>query len=1014
MNFKVSDATITSICSPFEKTNDEILTWCDWMRNFDRSVQPNITLKEDGIDINSSQEVAIIGTRKVFNAKAKELLFDMKSSPDFDNILSSVQNYILYIEGSLRPLNVIFEGILSGDTKSGLQKLTSLPGRALVENPKAGYALLTEFIFNTFNGEQNLYNNENDDGLTDDRSEMLKLLNIDVSKTRVNFGNWNAVVTEGIVNHVNVSILKLVSVQRKQYFMDLVKSILVSHDFTHMTFIELQKTLKVLATLSYGFIIKMEKKKLIRVENPGRLPLTKDQISTIHSGVNYAGVHPLISGVIESRVRGNLEKQMQKLKLEKKFIPELTHVVGSTFQTARLKNGHRVGIIAAMSVGENASQAGLRSFHHAGVSDATGFDRIKQVTDNPSIDKVKNGFTIIALNGSPSRVEAYNYVQEIQETRISDVCQVTVGRSSDEVDEISEQFGETPVFVAEPGGWQDRYIKISGKMKSLLEKDPAGERVSTQRPKWLIRLKCNKDRLYEMRMTPVDIAQLIERNIRDARAIASDFTTGLIDVYVNTSGSSQNLGINTDYSKLVMEVAPKLSGILIKGLVGFSKALIQKFEISKFISTIQKVDNSHIVAFNYRDCKLDGVSEDDTYQFLVNKVGSTVKIIKQPEMTFIVEGFVGDLRKRILEPETVKLVDLVLSKDEEDNVLTIKLDKQKALNIHDVDVFEIMSFFQKQNELTTFAPVDIEFNRSDFAVIIRRSHTFTPQDIAKELERFGISEEVSFQGDNIVYSNIRFDADYQRLQIMLRGYGPTLKSKLDRKAKQLTITLYPMSLLGAWSILESIQDCKGITYTTFMSRKRESYNNRYRILAKGIGYDQLSDTEFVNIYATHSSVPIEYYKYFDIEAAFDYINSELVLNAGAEVGNRHLALISDTMCYMGAPIKLKLSGKRATHSGPLATAYFEQTLKLLMDSAAGSRVDNLTSAVGMTLVGDFQRGDYGDEDARKQDTRVESAIDLLMQSTVTTRKVVKTKVEKPKKQTPKPVTESDFFFEDEM
>ena len=1001
MSLEVSEVTIREICEPFETSNQNVKSWCDWMRNFHTKSDTNVDVVEENIVLNNAQKVAILGARRVFKAMCVDLISSLSSNPDYNAVLQTTLQFVLYIEGSMMPLHIILEKFLKNTKKSlVVETLTLEPGTNIVSNPSATYEKLKDFIETTFTATNCLYNNVTDQGLTDDRFKLLKELDIDVQKVTVNFSNWKTIVINGLMTRLNYGILGRVEITRKKLTLDRVESFLNIHDFTSLTSSEVRKMLEVFHSHIFNYILSEKNPKLKNVKAVGRKTLEPKQIKMILSGVNYAGVHPLISGPIEAKMRKNLTKLLNDVELENKFVPELAHVVVDTFQKARLHQGHRVGIIAAMAVGEDASQAGLRSFHNAGVTGATGFDRVKEVTDNPNIDKVRNGFTIIAIEGKPDAIQAQLYAHLIEETRVSDICQIVVGRTLPTVPEISTEFGETPVFVAEAGGWQERYIALSRFLTTPDQKQKDMHRPKFDRPNWILRLRCDKSKMYQKRITPTTIAQIIENAFSDMRAIPSDFATGLIDIYINTSGIGKNFGISDEYAKLTMQSIPILSGKIIQGVYGFSKTVIEKFDITIFISKIYKIDeNRHHVIFNSHDVKINGVPKEDLLIFLRNKVTPTGVITELPDMTFEVTGFEGDLRARILAPEVVRLVDFVDSRQENDSNFTVKLNKHKLLSEEDISVLELSQFFEKQNELKTFASIDIKFNRNDFSVSLSRSVDFTPKVLAEEFQRFGISDQVSFGDDSIVYDNVRADADYERFQIALRGYNSNISSKVDRKAKRITLTLHPMSVSGAWNLLEAIQDCSTTIYTTFTARKRQRLGERYRIIAKGIGIENLAQVEFVNIYATHSSVSREHYKYFDIECARDYINSELVLNVGGDIGDRHLGLISDAMCYMGSPIKLKLSGKRATNSGPLSTAYVQETLKLLMDSAAGYQTDDLNSAVGMTLIGDFNRGEYGHNDNTVELEKTESAIDLLMSSTVTTRKVVKPKAKPEQKPT---------------
>jgi hypothetical protein len=1007
MSLEVSDITIRDICEPFEVSNPEVSRWCEWMRNFHTDPEAGSDVIDDNITLNTAQKVAILGARRVFIAKGTELVSSLSSHPNYQQVLKAVRLHVLRIEGSMIPLHVIFDRLLKGAKNSKLSKtLTDEPGTNIVSNPKFAYGNLETFIVSTFTFTQCLYNNTTDEGLSDDRYELLKALDVDVQATTVNFNNWNPTIVTGLMKQLNNSIHPKVDSSKRQQVLERVEALLNAQDFTSITLEEIKMTLEVFHALVPGYILAAMKVKLRPVEAKGRTNLEPKHIEQVLKSVEYAGLHPRIKGPIETHMRRNLTEQLKSIQLESKFVPELAYTVQNTFQSARVTQGHRVGAIAAMAVGEDASQAGLRSFHHAGVSGATGFDRVKEVTDNPDLDNVTNGFTIIAIKGNPDESQAQLYVHLIEETRISDICEIVVGRRDVKVPEISKTFGETPIFEAEKGGWQDRYVnlvRLLDMKKTKDQKSQDSSRPSFNRPEWLLRLRCNKSKMYQKRITPANIAEIIEGHFADMRVIPSDFETGLIDVYVDTRGSSQNFGIADAYAKLTMQSIPVLSGKIVQGVYGFHSTFTEKFEITKFISSIKQSEGSHVINFNPREVKVNGISSEDITNFLRNKIGPTATLrvvtdtsVRVPkDLSYQVVGFEGNLREKILAPEVVRLVDVVTSKSDRDGSLVVQLDKRKMLAVEDVSVYEVLNFFSKQNELQTFASIDISFDRSDFTVTLSRAQDFTPQVLAEEFSRFGVSSEVSFQADSIVYNNVRSDVDYARFQIAVKGYGSNLSAKVNRKERQITLTLHPMSVSGAWGLLEAIQDCNSKIYTTFAARKRQRLGERYRILTKGIGLSKLVQLEFVNIYATHSSVPREYYKYFDIEAARDYINSELVLNVGGDIGDRHLGLISDVMCYMGNTIKMKLSGKRATNAGPLATAYVEQSFKLLMDSAAGYQFDNLNSAVGMTLIADFNRGQYGSHGDEKASDETKSAIDLLMSSTVTTRKVVKPKPQEP-------------------
>lgn len=990
---KVSSLLINEICEPLGTQTDEITRWCNWMKTETPSLDSNEPAPvEDGVTLNSTQNVAILGARMIFKAKAREALSKLQSQPNFQNILDTTYAYILYLEGTLPTIATSFLDFMK--FKTGHSKLIAgerIPRNKIITQPSRSYADLERFLSDTFLADHCLMNNVKSEGLSRERSEILKSLGFDPDVDHVDFENWNTTIAALLTKYLHDFVFARIGEVEKRSTVLEVGSFLQSSNFVFMTTLDVKSILETMRQYGFGYILTKSSAKIEERKVAGRTKLSDDEIQAILKVVKYPGVHPLIAGPIEAKVRSALASQLEEVKLEPKFIPQLAVLTQEHFDRARVHKGHRSGMIAAMSMGEDASQAGLRSFHHAGVTGDSGFDRVKFITDNPAVEKAKGTFTIIALKGMPTAKEASVYATKIEETRISDVCTITIGRTSDKVPDMSDIFQGTPVFDAEKEGWQQRYVDFFIKLK---EEARSPIRPSFDRPDWIVRLTCDTNIMYQKRITPAIIAESIEQAYTKFTAIPSDFKTGIVDVYVDVSGTSHAKD-NPDakaYTQLSIDVVPQLASRLIQGIVGFSKAFIEKYSITSMISSIKKSGDDHIVSFNERDVALNGVPENQIVNFMIGKAG-TAEVQVAPESrntVFKIKGFKGNFRERILAPEVVKLSDAVLSTFADNNVFIAVLDRKFLRLTHDVSTIDIIDFFAKQNALDMFKSVDITFDRTKFEVQIKKSTSFTPELVAEGFKRFDISESIRFERNVIIFEGVRDGVDLTRFQMAVDSYGTTMTIDADRDSKTIRLNLYPLSLTGTWEMLLNVSTGCEILPTTFESRKKQRLSERYRILAKGIGLGKLSYLPFVNIYATTSSVPMEHYQYFDIEATRDYINSEFVLNVGADVGDRHLGLISDVMCYVGVPIKIKLSGKRATFAGPLATASLQESLKLLVDASAARAQDELKSSVGMTLIGDFQRGKFATDEKTKID-ETESAIALLMSSTPSSRTVIPTK-----------------------
>jgi hypothetical protein len=652
------------------------------------------------------------------------------------------------------------------------------------------------------------------------------------------------------------------------------------------------------------------------------------------------------------------------------------------------------------------------------------------------VDKAKAGgkaFTKIELLGMPTREEAAVFARKLEETYIPDLCEIHIGRTSEDVPDTHGIFGDSPVFVMEKGGWQERYISI---IRKLGQSHQTQGRPSFDRPPWIVRLVCKKEKMFQARISPANIAMIIEERYNNYRAIPSDFYTGLIDVYVTLDGKGAPGDEPQDraHSELQLEVKPQLRGISLQSVIGFSKTLVEKYSITRFISRVTHSQGGHVVEFSSKDIRYNGVPLEQLDEFVRYKAGKDVQVeVSKDGLTFTLKGFVGNLHAHLIALATIKLEDAVKEvkgsgkeggmggeerrgkgggegeersgkeegkregETEERDTFKIALNRDFLRVQNGVAVESLVDFFAKQNELKTFESVEIGFDRNTFVVTIGRASGFTPEGIVSEFKRFNISDNIETTADSIIFNNVKDTGDLERFQIAVESYSRTLVTVTKPKERKITLTLYPLHFEAAWSLLVNVNTGCQIIPTTFVAQRWQRLSERYRILARGIGLDQLAFLPFVNIYATISSTPMEHFEVFGIEAARKYIMNELATNAGSNVGNRHLSLIADAMTYVGQPIKVKLSGKRATMAGAIATASMEQSLKLLLDSSLANAQDELKSAAGMTFIGDFDRGSLPTSKREEEEKELESVLSSIFDVTPKVRTRGKKEVEKKSK-----------------
>jgi len=108
------------------------------------------------------------------------------------------------------------------------------------------------------------------------------------------------------------------------------------------------------------------------------------------------------------------------------------------------------------------------------------------------------------------------------------------------------------------------------------------------------------------------------------------------------------------------------------------------------------------------------------------------------------------------------------------------------------------------------------------------------------------------------------------------------------------------------------------------------------IKTQGSNLKDVSALEFVDVYRSYTNDIFEIYKVFGIEAARELLVREIAdvyKKSGIIVDLRHTLLLVDAMCYDGEVLGVVRTGIVSTKRSPFARAAFEQTEKVLFNSA---------------------------------------------------------------------------------
>ncbi|HIK02176.1 TPA: DNA-directed RNA polymerase subunit A'' [archaeon] len=141
----------------------------------------------------------------------------------------------------------------------------------------------------------------------------------------------------------------------------------------------------------------------------------------------------------------------------------------------------------------------------------------------------------------------------------------------------------------------------------------------------------------------------------------------------------------------------------------------------------------------------------------------------------------------------------------------------------------------------------------------------------------------------------------------------------------------------------------GISYVVVQKKDRD-----YILYTSGTNLKDVLLVPGVDSSRTKSNDILEVEKVFGIEAARNMLVEETILtldDAGLSVDNRHITLVSDTMCADGRVKAVGRHGISGDKASILARASFEETVKHLLKAAAYNEEDPLNGVVENIIVG---------------------------------------------------------------
>lgn len=309
---------------------------------------------------------------------------------------------------------------------------------------------------------------------------------------------------------------------------------------------------------------------------------TEEEINEICNQIDipFSGVNEVFENITQ-QIKNSLRLQLKQLKFFPPGFQKIKKDVYHNFLLSIAQPGEPVGIVAADAIGAPATQSNLNTFHKAGLANTSPIDGLKEVCRLGRTRKVPM-CQIHFMDKYLNYKEVMAYKKDFIGLSVMDLLSDKPYLYIRDFDKPFEDY------------WYE-YYNINPEIFS-------GERIS-------IRLKFDIEKLFEYRITPSEIANVINRSeIKMDKKInpfcvASPLIDGTLDIYIKSDD------LKNDISLVLMIQNDELSKIIIKGISGIRNFYPTTIKITTLINTIKKSDisNGAIVFLNREKIRTSGI-----------------------------------------------------------------------------------------------------------------------------------------------------------------------------------------------------------------------------------------------------------------------------------------------------------------------------------------------------------------------------------------------------------------------
>lgn len=269
------------------------------------------------------------------------------------------------------------------------------------------------------------------------------------------------------------------------------------------------------------------------------------------------------------RSRLATRRVIEEFKLSKISFDWLIGEIEAQFQKSLVHPGEMVGVIAAQSIGEPATQMTLNTFHYAGVSSKNvtlGVPRLKEILNVAKNIKTP-ALTVYLEPEIAADIEKAKVVQSaIEHTTLKNVTSAT---------EIFYDPDPRLTVIEEDYDTVEAYFAIPD--------EKVEESIDKQSP-WLLRLELDRAKMLDKQLTMSQVAEKISQNFgEDLFVIWSDDTADKLIIRCRVVRDPKSLDEEADAEEdqiLKRIEAHMLESISLRGIPGITRVFMMQHKVS--------------------------------------------------------------------------------------------------------------------------------------------------------------------------------------------------------------------------------------------------------------------------------------------------------------------------------------------------------------------------------------------------------------------------------------------------